>query len=109
MTELPTRQRRGLGIAALVLSLSPAAIAVVVFIATIVAGVAEASGSTALGWLVVGLVVTGVASILLGGSAIVLGIVAVVKRRGRGFGIAAMSISVIGILIALPFFLTFSL
>jgi hypothetical protein len=102
------RPRRGIGIAALVLALSPAAIAVVVFVATIVAGV-ESTGAAALGWLVVGLAVAGASCLVLGGLAIVLGIVAIVKNRGRGFGIAGLAISAIGIVIALPFFLTFSL
>ena len=105
----PDAPRRGLGVAALVLALSPAAIVVVVFVATIVAGVAESSGAAALGWLVVGLGVTVVACLVLGGLAMILGIVAIVRKRGRGFGIAALSISAIGILVALPFFLTFSL
>lgn len=109
MTDLPTRPRRGLGVAALVLSLSPGAIAVIVFIATIVAGVVESSGEAALGWLVVGLGVTGAACFVFGGLAIVLGIVAIVTNRGRGFGIAGLSISIVGVLVALPFFLTFSL
>jgi len=109
VTDLPTRSRRGPGVAALILALSPAAIAVVVFIATIVVGVAQPKGEAALGWLVVGLVASGVACFVLGGLAIILGIVAIVTNRGRGFGIAGLTISVIGILVALPFFLTFSL
>ena len=108
MSELP-RRRRGVGVAALVLSLSPAAIVIVVLIVAVLSGVIDSTVEAALGWLVVGLAVSGGASILLGGLAIVLGTVAIVTNRGRGFAIAALVVSAIGILIALPFFLTFSL
>ena len=108
MTEL-LKRRRGLGITALVLSLTPAVIVIVVLIVAILSGERDSTGDAALGWLVVGLAISGGASILLGGLAIVLGTVAIVTNRGRGFAIAGVLASVLGILIALPFFLTFSL
>lgn len=105
----PVGRRRRLGVASLVLSLTPIAIGVVFFIITIVTGVLDSTGWAALGWLVFGLFVTGGACIVLGGLAIILGIVAIVKGRGRGFGIAGIVIGSIGILITLPALTTFSL
>ena len=105
----PVNPHRRLGAAALVLSLSPVAIAVVSFIVTIVAGVVDSTSPDALGWLIIGAFATVAACVVLGGLAIVLGIVAIVRNRGRGLGIAGMAIAGIGILVALPFFLTFSL
>ena len=96
------RPRRGLGIASLSLALIPYGLAVLTLLLAIVFGVAQPRGETSLGILVLGLLFTGWCGILLGLLAVILGIAAIVKRRGRGKGVAGLVLGSIAIVLSIP-------
>lgn len=95
------RPRRGLGTAALVLALIPIAVTVAFIVIAIVAGVVDDSGWAVLGWAILGVYVSVPLGLILGGTAVGLGIAAVIKNRGRGagiVGIVAGGLSVLAVL-----------
>ena len=98
----PARPRGGLGIASLVLGLIPYGLAILTLLLAIVFGVAQPKSETSLGILVLGLLFTGWCGILLGLLAVILGIVAIVRRRGRGKGVAGVVLGSIAIVLSIP-------
>ena len=99
----PPQPRRGLGTAALVLALIPIAVTVVFIVIAIVAGVVDDSGWAVLGWAILGVYVAAPLGVILGGTAVGLGIAAVVKKRGRGAGTAGIVLGGLSLLTVLAF------
>ena len=101
------RPSRKLGLWSLVLALAPVAAAVVGFLITIVLGVAEPSGNAAYAALAIsGIVIVGL-TLPCGVVAVILGIIAITRNRGRGLGIAGVIIGALAVLTGLPFLAPF--
>jgi hypothetical protein len=93
--------RRGLGVTSLVLSLIPQAVLVIFVAIAIVAGAMDDSGWAILGWAILGAYAYAIVGVLLGGTAVGLGIAAIVKDRGRSPGIAGTVIGGLTLLLFL--------
>ena len=102
------RPRRGLGIAALVLSLIPqAALLIIIAIASVEVS-KDDSGWAILGWAILGGYAYAILGVLFGGTALGIGIAAAVKNRGRGPGITGAVIGGVTLLLLLAVFGTFA-
>jgi hypothetical protein len=99
------RPRRTLGILSLVFSLVPQAVLLVFVVITVVAGSLDDTGWAILGWAILGAYAYGILGVVLGGTALGLGIAAAVKDRGRGPGIAGAVIGGLTLLLLLVLFL----
>lgn len=99
MTDAP---RRGYGLASLLLSLAPLAALFVTLLVSQIAAAVSPNVWTGLAVQAFGVIGSGGLAIVGGIVAIALGIVAVRKRSGRGFGIAGITISAAFILLLTP-------
>jgi hypothetical protein len=99
---IPAAQpNRGLGIASLVLSLIPQAVLLIFIVIIVVAASTDDTGWAILGWAILSAYSYAILTFLLGGTAVGIGIAAIVKNRGRNPGIAGTVIGGLTLLVVL--------